>query len=68
MAALDFQRSARISGTFGQFFAKAFATFKTWNDNRATRKSLSKLTDHELEDIGLIRGDVEAMRFSGLSR
>lgn len=30
----------------------------TWNDRRATQKMLSKLSDHELEDIGLTRGDI----------
>ena len=30
-----------------------------WNDRRMTRKALSKLTDRELDDIGLCRGDVE---------
>jgi uncharacterized protein YjiS (DUF1127 family) len=30
-----------------------------WNDARVTRKALSKLTDRELDDIGLCRGDIE---------
>ena len=30
-----------------------------WNDARLTRKALSKLTDRELDDIGLCRGDIE---------
>ena len=29
-----------------------------WNESRATRKSLSELSDAQLEDIGLSRGDV----------
>lgn len=32
-----------------------------WNDARVTRKALSKLTDRELDDIGLCRGDIEAI-------
>jgi uncharacterized protein YjiS (DUF1127 family) len=31
--------------------------FRTWNDLRVTRKALSRLSDHELEDIGLTRAD-----------
>jgi uncharacterized protein YjiS (DUF1127 family) len=30
-----------------------------WNDARVTRKALSKLSDRELDDIGLCRGDIE---------
>ena len=30
-----------------------------WNDARMTRKSLAKLSEHELEDIGLCRGDID---------
>jgi uncharacterized protein YjiS (DUF1127 family) len=35
------------------------ATFAAWNDARVTRKALSKLSDRELDDIGLCRGDIE---------
>ena len=31
----------------------------TWNDARVTRHSLGKLSDRELDDIGLCRGDIE---------
>lgn len=30
-----------------------------WNDARITRKALSRLTERELDDIGLCRGDIE---------
>jgi len=30
-----------------------------WNDARVTRKALTKLSDRELDDIGLCRGDIE---------
>ena len=36
-----------------------FATLAAWNDARVTRKALSKLSDRELDDIGLCRGDIE---------
>lgn len=36
-----------------------FEMMSAWNDARVTRKALSKLTDRELDDIGLCRGDIE---------
>jgi|TARA_Y100001956_G_scaffold4947_1_gene4487 uncharacterized protein YjiS (DUF1127 family) len=30
-----------------------------WNDARVTRKALSRLSDRELDDIGLTRADIE---------
>ncbi len=42
-------------------FGGVFAAFKAWNDARVTRKALSKLTDRELDDIGLCRGDIEML-------
>lgn len=33
----------------------------TWNDARMTRNALGKLSDRELDDIGLCRGDIEDM-------
>jgi uncharacterized protein YjiS (DUF1127 family) len=33
--------------------------FQSWNDARVTRKALNKLSDRELDDIGLCRGDIE---------
>ncbi len=32
-----------------------------WNDARLTRKSLSRLTMEELDDIGLCRSDIDAI-------
>lgn len=37
----------------------AARAFSAWNDARVTRKALSKLSDRELDDIGLCRGDLE---------
>jgi uncharacterized protein YjiS (DUF1127 family) len=36
-----------------------FAVLSSWNDARVTRKALNKLSDRELDDIGLCRGDIE---------
>ena len=30
-----------------------------WNDARVTRNSLNRLSDRELDDIGLCRGDID---------
>ena len=36
-----------------------FDMLSNWNDTRVTRKALGKLSDRELDDIGLCRGDIE---------
>ncbi|MGR3695670.1 MAG: DUF1127 domain-containing protein [Sagittula sp.] len=41
--------------------AAAFGAVATWNDARVTRAALSKLTDRELDDIGLSRSDIFRM-------
>lgn len=38
--------------------AHMIETVRAWNDIRRTRAALSQLTDRELEDIGLSRGDL----------
>ena len=35
------------------------ASFQTWNAARITRKALSRLSNHELDDIGLCRGEID---------
>ena len=42
-----------------QFFGSIYDTVAGWNDARVTRKALSRLSDRELDDIGLCRGDIE---------
>ncbi|GHE00132.1 hypothetical protein U879_09880 [Defluviimonas sp. 20V17] len=34
---------------------------RDWNDVRLTRHALDKLSDRELEDIGLCRGDIDGL-------
>jgi len=41
------------------FVSEALLQLRKWNDRRVTRNALSKLSDRELNDIGLCRGDVE---------
>jgi len=61
MAAFDTSRPAAglSAGSFSRFVADAFGALATWSDARQTRKALSALTDRELDDIGLCRGDIE---------
>lgn len=41
--------------------SNAVMVFQAWNDARVTRKALSKLSDRELDDIGLCRGDLDSI-------
>ncbi len=41
---------------------RAMAAVSNWNEARLTRKALSALSDHMLEDIGLTRGDIADIR------
>ncbi|WP_299843322.1 DUF1127 domain-containing protein [uncultured Paracoccus sp.] len=64
MSAIDMNRMATASHSTG-IFAWVLERLTAWNDTRVTRNSLSRLSDHELNDIGLCRGDIEriARRF-----
>ena len=42
-----------------QFVSNGLISFSNWNDARVTRNALAKLSDRELDDIGLCRGDIE---------
>lgn len=53
--------TAPLAGTVKHFVKSAAAAFVTWNDQRITRKSLSKLSARELEDIGLSFCDIEGI-------
>ena len=62
MASIEFTRTEQViaaNGRIGQFFAPVIAAVAAWNDARVTRSALSALSDRELEDIGLCRGDIE---------
>ncbi len=65
MAALDTTRTTTGSfglvGRIGATFAAVVNTVEEWNDARATRNALSGLTDRELDDIGLCRGDIDVV-------
>lgn len=49
--------SLRSAGLFGQLVGMV----ASWNDTRVTRDALTRLSDHELDDLGLSRGDIDAL-------
>lgn len=61
MAAFETHRptTGHLTGPLFALVNTLFATVVAWNDKRVTRNALSRLTAHELEDIGLIRGDID---------
>ncbi len=65
MAAFETTRTAPFGAITTLKIVQAFETalhrISTWNDARVTRNALSKLTDRELDDIGLCRADLERL-------
>lgn len=60
MAVIEYTRtSAAPAGIFSLVFGKLFSAFDAWRATRATQVALSRLSDRELEDIGLSRGDID---------
>ena len=45
--------------TVSKYLNIAFGTLSLWNDARITRNALSKLSARQLEDIGLVPGDID---------
>ncbi len=66
MAVLNDTFQAALGHGFSDAISRAayrvVASFSAWNDARKTRKALSRLTDRELDDIGLSRGDIMNIR------
>ncbi len=52
---------AEITFRFVSYLDAKRASLVEWNNNRVTRNALSKLSNHELADIGLSRGDVDVI-------
>jgi uncharacterized protein YjiS (DUF1127 family) len=65
MAAIETSRAAPFGAitTYRAVNAlsNVFGVLGAWNDARVTRKALAKLSDRELDDIGLCRGDIEML-------
>ncbi|WP_102108810.1 DUF1127 domain-containing protein [Oceaniglobus roseus] len=61
MAASTSARPVTVTANAGvsSLIQRTLAAVIAWNDSRVTRKSLGRLTDRELDDIGLVRGDIE---------
>jgi len=63
MAAFDTTRpaygAAPVAGQFKGFVSALIANIIAWNDARMTRNALNGLTNRELDDIGLVRGDID---------
>lgn len=65
MASYDTMRDVVAGQSIANRFFSAFTgmsgTLAAWNDTRVTRNALSKLSDHELNDLGLTRSDIYNM-------
>ncbi|MGB7244306.1 MAG: DUF1127 domain-containing protein [Sulfitobacter sp.] len=48
-----------VAARIANITATVIASIVGWNDARVTRNALSTLSDRELDDIGLNRGDIE---------
>lgn len=60
MAAFDTTRPADLTeGRVSKFISATFGAAVAWNDARVTRNSLAKLSARELDDIGLVPGDID---------
>ncbi|MDQ7261354.1 DUF1127 domain-containing protein [Paracoccus sp. PS-1] len=58
MSAVEMSHN-HAAGGLGRVVARVTAMVAAWNDARVTRRELNALTDRELSDIGLTRGDIE---------
>lgn len=59
MAVIETTRSAHIStGSVGLSMTRLINAYTAWKDARDTRNALYALSDRELEDIGLTRGEI----------
>ena len=62
MAILDIAQIETVSaprGVLSKLIASSFGALADWNTSRATRRALLQLSDRELEDIGLVPGDID---------
>ena len=48
-------------GLIMNIFKRYYYYLKTWRQHRKVIKQLNELTDHELKDIGINRGDIDRL-------
>lgn len=58
MSAIDTNRGLGGTRSIG-FGSKLLGAVAAWKDARVTKNALGRLTDRELDDIGLCRGDID---------
>ncbi len=51
--------TSRATGLSIFSLSSLFARINDWNETRRTRNALSQLSAHELNDIGLVPGDID---------
>jgi uncharacterized protein YjiS (DUF1127 family) len=59
MAVFDTSRPHVLFPRFEGAIANIFGSLIAWNDARVIRTELNRLSDRELDDIGLVRGDID---------
>ena len=62
MAFLDISHTTTFttsSNIILKFIISVFDKLIKWNDSRITRNALSQLSERELNDIGLVPGDID---------
>ena len=62
MAAFEYTSTTGFTGRIGHAISALVARFVDWNDRRRTRTALAMLSDRELDDIGVSRSDLYAIR------
>jgi uncharacterized protein YjiS (DUF1127 family) len=60
MSAIDTYRLSPRNGRVGMI-ARVIDAMTLWNDARLTRRALGRLSDRELNDIGLTRFDIDTI-------
>lgn len=69
MALIDLGRTRGHTSSFADRirnrFVAALGALVDWNDTRRTRNVLAQLSSHELDDIGLSRGDIDVIARQG---
>lgn len=70
MAPLDMHPASGFKGPGRayRFISAALDALGAWNDSRLTRGALFRLSRHELDDLGLLPGDIDDIAASRRER